>query len=347
MYPKTTKIFIVNNLPVTSIEPSSFRLETQPLPSASELKDGETLVKAIAFSNDPAQRAWIDANQDPHRLYVPPVSQGDPMRVFSLIGEVVASKSEKYKQGMRVNCRGGWWEYGVVNEDDILGEAANIEGQSPWISLSLFGLSGLTAYSGVFGECKLEKDQVVVVSSAAGGVGNVFIQIAKKVIGCKRVIGIAGGPEKCDWVRSLGADDCIDYKHEDFVKNLTKALPDEADIFFDNVGGLVLDTMLHLVKRFGRVVACGSIDGYHGKPAEIRNWHEVVYNRLSIRGYIFFDHQEVMKNATTDLTRWLKDGTIDASEGETVVETHFEDVPKVWERIYRGEDKGKLVTKLV
>ena len=198
----------------------------------------------------------------------------------------------------------------------------------------------------MFGECKLTKDQVVVVSGAAGGVGSIFLQIAKKVVGCKSVIGIAGGREKCEWVKSLGADECIDYKSADFISALTKALPNEADVFFDNVGGTVLDTMLHLVKRFGLVTVCGSIDGYHGKPAEFRNWTEITYNRLTLRGYIFFDHAETMKSAVADLTRWVEDGTIEMGKGETVVESSFEDLPLVWQRMYRGENVGKLITKL-
>ena len=146
--PKTTQVYILAEPPVAEITASTFRLETRPLPSAEQLKPGEILLKAIAYSNDPAQRGWIEATQDPKRLYIPPVNKGSPMSVYSLIGEVLASNSDKWKCGMRVVSRGGWWEYGVVSEEQVLGEAVEFKGKSPYLSLSVFGLAGCTAYSG-------------------------------------------------------------------------------------------------------------------------------------------------------------------------------------------------------
>lgn len=137
----------------------------------------------------------------------------------------------------------------------------DIEGKSEYLSLTLLGLNGLTAWAGVFKEMKLTPDSTLLVSGAAGSVGTCGVQLAKNVVGCKRVVGIAGGKEKSDWVKSLGADECVDYKSESFAKDLKAALPDEADFFFDNAGGQVLNTALTLVKRYGHVAVCGAMDG--------------------------------------------------------------------------------------
>jgi NADPH-dependent curcumin reductase CurA len=123
------------------------------------------------------------------------------------------------------------------------------------------GLTGLTAWAGAFEVCNLKPEHVVLVSGAAGGVGSAFVQIAKKIVGCKKVVGVAGGKDKCDWVKSIGADDCLDYKSDDFEKSLREALPDYADVFFDNVGGKVLDLALTVTKRYGFICQCGAIDG--------------------------------------------------------------------------------------
>lgn len=159
--------------------------------------------------------------------------------------------------------------------------------------------------------------------------------------------------------------------HQDanFAKNLAAALPDYADVFFDNVGGDVMDKVLTLIKRFGKLIACGAIEGgsnrlptltsgYHGKPAEIYNWREIVFNRITIigtssvpsvlrSGFYVWDHADVLANAIPDMKKWIEEGTIDVTEGETVVETKFEDIPKTWQRLFDGRNKGKLVTKLV
>jgi len=345
-FPKTTQIYILNEPPIGEISSETFKLETRPLPSLEELTDGQILIKVLALSNDPAQRGWMSGKSDPRRAYIPPVKKGEPVRAI-VLAEVVASKSTKYKEGTKITCMAGWFEYGVIHESVVSGEAATIPGYSEYISLGLLGGTGMTAYVGAFVELNLNKDSIVVISGAAGGVGSVLVQIAKKVIGCKRVVGIAGGEEKCEWVKSLGADACVDYKDPDYASHLAQELPDFADAYFDNVGGEVLDNMLKLVKRFGKISACGAISGYNGKPLLLQNYGEIITNRLDLKGFVVIDHAGVMPKARQEMIGWLKEGKIDITEGETVVETKFEDVPKTWKMLFEGGNKGKLVTKLV
>jgi NADPH-dependent curcumin reductase CurA len=142
-----------------------------------------------------------------------------------------------------------------------LADISDIKGKSEFLPLTLLGVNGLTAWAGVFREMNLKPEHTLLVSGAAGSVGTCLVQLAKHVIGCKRVVGIAGGKEKCDWVKSLGADECVDYKSASFAKDLAAALPDETDFFFDNVGGEVLNEALTRVKRYGHITVCGAISG--------------------------------------------------------------------------------------
>ncbi|KAG7548925.1 hypothetical protein FFLO_03217 [Filobasidium floriforme] len=341
-HPTTSRVWTLAEPPTGPITSSTFSLETQDLP---ELKDGQVLVQPTHLSNDPAQRTWMDGDTDPRRLYAPPILKGQSVTAGG-IAKVIKSKSSKWKEGQEVSGTFGWYEYAVVDESQIQSEAIKIPGQSPVISLSFLGGIGLTAYFGVFDVCKLEKDSVVVVSGAAGAVGSTVVQIAKKVVGCKKVIGIAGGKEKCDWVKSLGADECVDYKSSSYAKDLKDLLPDYADVYFDNVGGEILDVMLPLVKRYGKIAVCGSIANYNGEPMKLKNWREVIYNRLHIQGLIIFDYLDRAGQAISDLSGWIKDGKIETTGGEMIVDTKFEDIPATWQMLFEGGNKGKLITKL-
>jgi NADPH-dependent curcumin reductase CurA len=163
----------------------------------------------------------------------------------------------------------------------------DIPGQSPYISLGGLGLTGRTAWCGAFREMNLKPEHTLLVSGAAGAVGSALVQIAKHVIGCKRVVGIAGGDEKCAFVKSLGADACVDYKHADFGKELKEALQGEADFFFDNVGGEVLNEALTVVKRYGFVSVCGAISGESYAP------HPCTSSRLKDGPHLYPAHVEL------------------------------------------------------
>lgn len=214
-------------------------------------------------------------------------------------------------------------------------------------------MTGLTAYYGTKVIAGVGPGDTVVVSGAAGATGSMAVQIAKKMLGCRRVVGIAGGAEKCRWVEGLGADVCVDYKREGFEGALARATDGFVEVYFDNVGGGMLDLMLTRMKRGGRVAACGAIEEYNqgeGGRRGIRNWFEVISNRIQIRGFVVLDFLAEGKagEAMAEMVQAYKEGRITIGpESETVVEAPFEDVPATWMRLFEGANRGKLVTKLV
>ncbi|KAG9617647.1 NAD(P)-binding protein, partial [Aureobasidium melanogenum] len=175
------------------------------------------------------------------------------------------------------------------------------------------------------------------------------VQIAKKIIGCKRVIGIAGTADKCKWVESLGADVCINYRDADFKEQLIKNTEGYVDVYFDNVGGEILDLMFTRVKRFGRISVCGSISEYNdSNPPGFKNWFEVIANRLTIKGLIVLDAGARWPEMIKELIDAAVSGKIQVGDAnETIVPTAFEDIPKTWLRLFSGANTGKLVTHIV
>lgn len=313
------------------------------------LKADQILVKAKYYSNDPAQRGWIDKYEDESRLYVPPVHIGDVMRSWA-IAEVVESQSDKFKAGDLVSGVTNWTEYAVLDAKGVQ-RCGPLPGNAPVTHyLGALGLTGLTAYIGLLAVAKATKDDIVIVSGAAGATGSMVVQIAKKIVGCKRVIGIAGGQKKCDWVKKLGADECIDYKTGDFEQQLIKATPEYPNVYFDNVGGDILDLVLTRMARDGRVAACGAISQYNSREGDgsdrLKNWFQVISMRLHIQGFIVLDHPEKMQEALKVLPKALEEGKLDITEGEHVVEAKFDDVPATWLKLFEGANTGKLVTKL-
>jgi NADPH-dependent curcumin reductase CurA len=192
------------------------------------------------MSNDPAQRAWIQGDLEEGRLYTEPVRKGDVMRAFGVC-EVVESNADNLKTGQLVIATTGWSEYAVLDAKECRpiqpNESAGIRATH---FIGALGGPGATAYYGLLDIVKTTADDTVVISGAAGATGSMAIQIAKHVIGCKKVIGIAGGEKKCKWVESLGADICIDYKSQDFENELRKATEGFVEVYFDNVGGPIL-----------------------------------------------------------------------------------------------------------
>ncbi|POS74953.1 hypothetical protein DHEL01_v206649 [Diaporthe helianthi] len=346
-----TQQWLVNahpdGLPTYSGPNPNFKKTEKDLP---ELKADQILVKLKYFSNDPAQRGWIDKYEDESRLYVPPVHIGDVMR-STAIAEVVESQSDKFKKGDLVSGVASWTEYAVLDAKAVQ-LCRPLPGDAPVTHyLGALGITGLTAYIGLLGVAEATKDDIVLVSGAAGATGSMVVQIAKKILGCKRVIGIAGGQKKCDWVKKLGADECIDYKTSDFEQQLIKATPQYPNVYFDNVGGDILDLVLTRMARNGRVAACGAISQYNAKEGDggdrLKNWFQVISMRLHIRGFILLDYPEQMREGLKVLIKALEEGKLDITEGEHVVETEFDDVPATWLQLFQGANTGKLVTKLI
>ncbi|GAM86311.1 hypothetical protein ANO11243_043230 [Dothideomycetidae sp. 11243] len=345
--PKETKQYILAEKPTGSIKlDSAFKLVTNSLP---ELKDNQVLIQTKFLSNDPAQRGWINPTRSADRLYVPPVEVGDVMRARGIC-TVVKSNSSSFKEGQSVVATCGWTEYAVVNAKECT-PLQTVGDLKETHFLGALGATGLTAMYGLDVVDTSAKDQVLVVSGAAGATGSMVVQIAKKLIGVKTVIGMAGTDEKCAWVKSLGADICLNYKSKDFKKQLRDATPGPhyVDVYFDNVGGTILDLMLTRMGKHGRVACCGAVSNYDaGDKAEpIRAWGEVISQRIQLKGFIIFDAAPKFGEYTQRLIKGYKDGKLSISdENETIKKVSFEQIPQTWLTLFEGANTGKLVTAL-
>ncbi|EMC93425.1 hypothetical protein BAUCODRAFT_240194 [Baudoinia panamericana UAMH 10762] len=327
---------------------ATFKLTTTDLPGA---KDDEVLVKALYLSNDPAQRGWISRDIKPERLYTQPVKEGTAMHARALC-EIVESKSQRYKKGDWCLASTGWSEYAVVPANQVQPAPELPGGMSRTHYLGALGFTGLTAWFGLTEVAKITKDDIVVVSGAAGATGSMCVQIAKKIVGCKKVIGFAGSEGKCKYVEKIGADVCLNYKNSSFARDVEKATPGPdgfATVFFDNVGGEQLDLMLTRMARDGRIAACGAISAYNTAPERttgLKNWFEVITMRLHISGFIVLDYISQFPKAREVFTQALKEGKLQIDEGEHIVNGGFDDIPKIWMQLFSGRNIGKLVTAL-
>lgn len=345
--PTTSQTWIVASKPSGEITDVNdvFQRKEKTLP---ELKEGEILVATRYFSNDPAMRTWCKAGLDPKRAYGPVINEGDVMPA-GVLGEVLASKSDKFAVGDFAQGFHGWADFFVASAEG-LNNVKPIEGQSPAIALSLLGLTGLTAWCGLHEVGQVKKDNTVVISAAAGATGSVAVQIAKNLVGCKKVIGIAGGADKCRWVESLGADVCVDYKSASFKEDLIKATEDGVDVYFDNVGGETLNIMFGQMNRFSRIIACGAISTYNSKSdiVNLSNFFEVISMRITVQGFIVTDYMSKAGEIVAELRQAIEDGKIQTENSETIKEARFDQIPSTFMMLFDGTSKhGKLITKLI
>ncbi|TFK99225.1 hypothetical protein BDV98DRAFT_510664 [Pterulicium gracile] len=346
--PKLSKAILLQNSPtertdlrLTGDSSSTFKLVERDLP---KLKDGQYLLKTVYLSNDPAQRTWIQKNANPARSYLPPINPGEVMRAMG-VGQVVASKSSGIQVGDLVYGMLGWKDYGVFDEQSTSRSAIPIPGHSPSIFLGAFGGTGLTAYFGLTEILKLQKGQSLVVSGAAGAVGNMVVQYAKHVIGASKVVAISGSDEKAAWVEKLGADVSLNYKSSEFKKQLDDATEGFVDAYFDN--GEILDQMLTRVKQGGRIAACGAISVYNSsEPTRLFNYMNLITYRITLQGFIVIDYLHRSDEAVAALSSALKKGKIDIQDAETLVQAQFEEIPKTWGLLFEGGNTGKLITQI-
>jgi hypothetical protein len=304
----------------------------------TELKNGEFHVQVEFVSVDPAMRSWMNAG----RSYVPPVEIGEVMRAGG-IGRVIDSRHPDHAVGETVYGVFGVQRYavsdgrGVTKVDTTLAPAP--------VHLGVLGVGGLTAYFGLIDVGRPEPGQTVVVSGAGGSVGSIVGQIAR-IKGC-RVVGIAGGPEKCRWlVDELGFDAAIDYKAGDVRVQLRQHAPDGVDVFFDNVGGEILEEVLRRLTRGARVVICGALSQYNAVegPSGPANYMQLLVARASMTGFVVFDYSERYGEAISQLARWLQSG--DLRSREDVVHGDIDQFPAVLLRLFEGANTGKLVLAL-
>ncbi|WP_437691021.1 NADP-dependent oxidoreductase [Sorangium sp. So ce176] len=324
--------------PVGMIKDSDFTFGEEPVPEPKA--DGEILVRTLYLSVDPTQRIWLDRD-----AYMPAIPIGDVVRSFG-VGKVVRSNNPEFAAGDLVQGMLGWQDYAVLAS----GNAAAIPatklppGISPELALSVFGVTGLTAYFGLLDVGRVQQGETVVVSGAAGATGMMVGQIAK-LKGC-RAIGVAGGPEKCAWLTGeLGFDAAIDYRSEDVAARLHELCPSGIDVYFDNVGGAILDAALAELAMRGRVVVCGAIGDYNASelPAGPRNYLNLLIRRGRMEGFIVSDYFNRLGEAIPDLGAWVSSGKI---KNRVDVQEGLEKAPATLNRLFTSANVGKQLLKV-
>lgn len=309
-----------------------------PLPQV-DLAAGEILVRNLMLGFDPAQRGWMDDAPS----YLPPIAIGEPVR-GSAAGRVIASANPAHPEGSMVRGLFGWQGYAVVARAGDPEPVAIPDGTAPEEALGIFGAASLTAYVGINDIGQLRAGDCVLVSGAAGAVGSVAVQIAR--IAGARVIGIAGGAEKCRWlVEDYGIDAAIDYRNEDVSTRLKALAPGGIDLFFDNVGGATLEAGIAHIARFGRIVLCGAISGYNdlrGAPGP-RNLTRLIPQRAGMRGFILLDHLDRVPAAMAELRQWVGGGQICY---RTDIQHGFDAIPQTFLRLFNGSNRGKQLLRI-
>jgi NADPH-dependent curcumin reductase CurA len=322
--------------PVGAADASTWSLETNPIP---ELEEGQVLVKNHYISLDPAMRGWMNEGKS----YIAPVEIGAVMRAGS-VGEVIKVKNHPtFKVGDFISGHGGVQQYVATDGKGYYKVDPKLAPLPTYIGT--LGMPGMTAYFGILEVGKIKEGDVVVVSGAAGAVGSIVGQIAK-IKGCT-VIGIAGGADKCKYVvDNLGFDACIDYKNEDVKERLKQECPKGLDVYFDNVGGEILDAALGRLRMHARVVICGAISQYNNKqnmrgPA---NYLSLLVNRATMQGMVVFDWAERYGEAGQQMGKWMAKGKLKTRED---VYDGIENFPATYNRLFSGDKLGKLVLKVI
>ncbi|KAK7422829.1 hypothetical protein QQX98_001391 [Neonectria punicea] len=326
--------------PTADIIPGqTFAQKTDAAPTADELKDGQILVETLYLSLDPAMRGWL---RDV-RSYLPPVKIGETMR-GSTVCRVLASKSKQAAEGDIVVGHTGWTQVAILPEGRFEPAALFPGASEPQDLLSALGLTSVTAWVGMSQIGDPKPGETVVVSGAAGATGSVAGQIAK--IKGARVVGICGSDEKCKWLtEELGFDVALNYKAEDFKQKFNEATPKYIDVYFDNVGGDILDMCLLRAKEHSRFVECGNVSQYNAaKPQGPRYFSQIITMRIRLQGFIVFDHAAKFPTARAELAQWIADGKLKKSE--TIVKGGLKSAEQALVNLYKGINTGKLLVEV-
>ncbi len=330
------RCLVLAHRPSGLVDDETTRLETQPVP---ELGDGEALVKVRYLSIDPTIRTWMDDVPS----YLPPIQIDEVIRSGG-VGEVVESRCDPYEPGQLVFGMTGWQDYVVIDAGERSMQVLP-DGVPPGIAIGILGVTGMTAYFGLTDVGQVKAGDVVVVSGAAGATGSAAGQIAK-IKGAKKVVGIAGGAEKCAYiVDELGFDEAVDYKNENVAKRLREACPDGIDLYFDNVGGSILNDCLANLAMRGRVVLCGAISTYNsdGPAPGPSNYLSLLVRRGRMEGFIIIDYLDRFPAAQMEVAGWILEGKIKSSEH--IVEG-LENAPEALNLLFSGGNTGKVIVKL-
>lgn len=339
----TYKVILLVSRPRGSPSPDNFKIVQKTLPS---LNEGELLVQTLFISVDPGFRNLMSKDKDPH--IEDEMSNGmplnEPMKALA-VGRVIQSKSSAYSPGDIVTGLMQWAEKIVISEkQDIRKVPKNLR---PEQALNEWGVNGMTAYFGITYIGEIKETDNVLVSAAAGATGSIAGQIAK-IKGCK-VVGIAGGDEKCNWItKELGFDQAINYKKEKNLSEAIKAsLSKGADLYYDNVGGETLDAVFPNLTKFGRIVSCGSISQYNltdkDRPVGPRHEAELIYKSLKQQGFIVSDFKPKYDEALKHLGEWIEQGKI---KSKFTVVDGLENVALAWELLFAGKNFGKLIVRV-
>ncbi len=314
---------------------ANFRWVESPVPAPS--RDGQVLVRTLYLSCDPTQRGWMAFD-----TYLPAVRLGEVMRSFG-VGRVVASRHPDFAEGDVVQGLLGWQDFALVEPHASRLDRVPREVPIP-LAMSVLGITGLTAYFGLLDVGRPIRGETVVVSGAAGATGSVAGQIAR-LKGC-RTVGIAGGPEKCRWlVHEARFDAAIDYRSEDVGARLGELCPSGIDLFFDNVGGEILDAALARLAMRGRVVVSGAIADYNrSEPGPgPRNYMMLVMKRARMEGFLVLDYLDRAPAAIAELGAWVAAGEI---RSQVDIQEGLENAPKTLRRLFTGANLGKQLLKL-
>jgi len=329
------KKMILVNRPTGIPEKNTWSFEEELI---SEIKDGQILIKQQYISLDPAMRGWMNNSKS----YIPPVEIGTVMRAGT-VGEVIqVNNNTNFKVGDFVSGWGGVQEYSISDGKNY----SIIKDKNNPIHryLGALGMPGMTAYFGIINEGKIKSGDIVLVSAAAGAVGSLVGQIAK-IKGCK-VIGIAGGNEKCKYVKEqLGFDEVIDYKNDNIYSSLKKYCPEGIDVYFDNVGGEILDAALAKLRMNARIVICGAISQYNNtsRTKGPSNYLSLLVNRATMKGMVVFDYKNDYPMAINQISEWFNQGKLKSNE------SIFEGIDNFYEiflKLFNGNKRGKLILKI-
>jgi|TARA_B110000967_G_scaffold98179_1_gene100843 NADPH-dependent curcumin reductase CurA len=334
---KTNRQVVLASFVTDAAKPENFALSEGPIPEPGE---GEFLLRNMYFSMEPAIRGWVDGKAN----YFEPIPIGGVIRGPS-VGVVIKSRNPDFVEGEYVYALNQWEDYSICHSDAILLEKLKPE---PGIPLSYYvgslGGAGATAYIGLREVGLIQPGQTVVVSAAAGATGSMAGQIAR-IVGCK-VIGIVGSDEKAELiVEKFGFDAAINYKTENVTEAVMALAPEGVDIYFDNVGGPVLNAILKTMNTYGRIIACGMISDYNrtGNPNPITNLWEMVSRQLTMKGFLLPTYQDEVPMAMEELEGWIRAGDITVLENIT---DGFANTPRAFCELMSGKTVGKALVKV-
>ena len=326
----TSTQIILAATPTGAVSEANFAHSEITLP---ELADGEFLVSVKYVSIDPTIRGWIA-----YDTYVPKIPEGDVIRSLGA-GEVIQTNNDAYPIGSRVTGMTDWQSRVIMTNAFRIPDGVTYED-----ALSVMGMTGLTAWYGMLQIGKPQAGETVVVSGAAGAVGSLAGQIAK--IRGARVVGLAGTPDKCDWITNdLGFDACINYRAQSVPKALRETCPDGIDIYFDNVGGEILNDVLGQISDRARIVMCGAISGYDSAdlPPGPANLVNVIPRRATLQGFIVLDHFDRAAESATEMAGWMAEGKliskVDITDG-------LDNAPAALMALFTGGNTGKSLVRL-